>query len=308
MARKAAEMSMLRPEVPESEGYRKIMYQWKKDIVEWTVRDRHYMSIVFTWQLPLAREKAKLSKKKVIVGGPAVMLMPDYLSDVAKIEESTIYPVLSYHNPMATFTTRGCNNGCSFCAVPKIEGKTKRVKNFIPSPLICDNNIFQESLMWFRYVIDQVKHFPVVDFNQGVEADLFTVDHARMISEIKYPKLRFSFDHINKESAVMDAISLARNHGIKDVGCYVLFGHNDDLENALYRLELLRSVDVLPNPMRYQPLDTLVKNSHVDKNWREIDLKRVSRYYSKLNFLGGVPFSDYTYHDEGKRKQEVMDF
>ena len=282
------------------------MYNWKKDIVEWTVKDKHYMSIVFTWQLPLAREKAILSKKKVIAGGPAVKLMPHMMEDVAKIEDSTIYPVLAFHNPMATFTSRGCGNGCGFCAVPKIEGPFIELKEYAALPLICDNNLPQATLKHFDGVIDRVKIYPVVDFNQGLEAVRFTEHHARKIAEIKHPKIRFALDHVNEEGKVIDAIKLAQKYGIKDIGCYVLFNHNDTLDDALYRLELLRKYNVLPNPMRFQPLDTLVKNSYIDKNWNELDLKRVGRYYSKLNFLGHVPFDDYNPEDEEKRKQQEL--
>jgi len=59
------------------------------------------------------------------------------------------------------------------------------------------------------------------------------------------------------------------------------------------RLELVRSWGVMPNPMRYQPLDTLEKNSYVDPNWTERELLGTMRYYSKLNWLGGFPFEEY---------------
>lgn len=61
------------------------MYSWRKGIAQWTVKDRLYLSIVFTWQLPEARDIAINSRKKVIVGGPAVKLMPGYLADIAKV-------------------------------------------------------------------------------------------------------------------------------------------------------------------------------------------------------------------------------
>lgn len=282
------------------------MYSWRKGIARWTVKDRLYLSVVFTWHLPEARNIAIMSKKKVIVGGPAVKLMPDYLADVAKVEESTVFAALEMHNPMATFTSRGCDNKCDFCAVPKMEGSLRELTDWPVRPIICDNNLLGTSKKHFDTVIDRLKSLPFVDFNQGLEADLFTDHHARRMAELKQPMLRFAFDHVNEESKVMDAIDRAYKAGLKNIGCYVLFNHRDTPEDTLYRLELLRSKGVLPNPMRYQPLDSLHKDSHIGANWTELDIKRVQRYYSKLNFLGHVPFDEYKPQDELKRAQGCL--
>jgi hypothetical protein len=280
-----------------------ILYKWRKGIAQWTVKDRLYLSIVFTWHLPEARDIATNSKKKVIVGGPAVKLLPDYLADVATIEQSTIFPALEFHNPMATFTSRGCDNNCDFCAVPQMEGPLRELTDWPVRPIICDNNLLGCSKGHFDRVIDRLKGLPFVDFNQGLEADLFTEHHASRMAELKRPMLRFAFDHVNEEGKVIDAIDRAHKAGLKDIGCYVLFNHRDTPDDTLYRLELLRSKGVLPNPMRYQPLDSLHKDCHLGKHWTDLDVKRIQRYYSKLNFLGHVPFADYNPQDVDKRKQ-----
>lgn len=279
------------------------MYKWRKGIAQWTVKDRLYLSVVFTWDLPEARDIAAASKKKVIAGGPACKLMPDYLAGVAKVEDSTVFPALAFHNPMATFTSRGCDNSCDFCAVPRMEGPLREFEDYEVRPIICDNNLLGCSKKHFDRVIDRHKALPFVDFNQGLESDLFTPHHASRMAELKKPMLRFAFDHVNEEGRVMDSIDIAHRAGLKDVGCYVLFNHHDTPEDTLYRLELLRSKGVLPNPMRYQPLNSVHKDSHIGKHWTELDIKRVQRYYSKLCFLGHVPFADYNPQDEQKRQQ-----
>ena len=89
--------------------------------------------------------------------------------------------------------------------------------------------------------------------------------------------------------------SIARQAGLRDFGVYVLVGFNDTLDEALYKLETVRSWGIRPNPMRFQPLDTLEKNSYVASGWTDFDLKRVMRYYSRLRWLEHIPFSDYEY-------------
>ena len=53
-----------------------------------------------------------------------------------------------------------------------------------------------------------------------------------------------------------------------------------------------------PNPMRYQPLDALKKNSFVGEAWTETELRRYMHYWSRLVWCGRVPFKDFTYLKE----------
>jgi len=268
---------------------------WKKDIVSWKEGKNIYISIPFTWLLPKAKELAlkNKNKKRTIVGGPAVKLIPEYLTKVATIgAETTISPLL-IHNPFATFTTKGCPNKCKFCAVPKIEGEFKELKEFEIKPLVCDNNFLESSKKHFDFVIDRLKKLEFVDFNQGLDARKFKKYHADRFTELKNLKLRFSLDHISLESKVYDAIYLAKSAGLKDINIYVLIGYKDTPEEAYYKLEKIREWGCLPNPMRYQPLDALEKNSYVEKGWSEQELKRMTRYYSRLNYWSKIPYKDF---------------
>ena len=65
-----------------------------------------------------------------------------------------------------------------------------------------------------------------------------------------------------------------------------------------YKTKKMREYGVLPNVMRFQPLTAENKNSFVADGWSEIELKRMTRYYSKLNWLGHIPFSDYKKTDD----------
>ncbi len=270
------------------------MYNWKKDIAQWSVGDALYLSVVFTWDLPRAKEIALNSKKNVIAGGPAVALMPDYLADVAQcMPRAELFSPLRFHNPLATFTTRGCPNRCAFCAVPTTEGEFRELSKWEPKPLVCDNNLLAASRAHFERVIDSLKPSPFVDFNQGLEAALFTEHHAFRIGELQNVKVRFSFDNVSQESKVMDAIKLARQYGLSNIGVYVLVGHNDTPEDSIYRLELIRSLGIKPNPMRFQPLYIMRRNEYVAPTWSEYMLQKVSQYYSRLAYYSGIPFDEF---------------
>lgn len=267
------------------------MYNWLKDIAHWKINGTLYLSVVFTWHLPKARELAKAHKGPVMAGGPAVKLMPDYLSDVADLAGSIPYPAISFHNPMATFTSRGCPNRCSFCAVPRLEGNFTELENWEPRPLICDNNFLASSRRHFNRVIDRLTPFPFVDF-QGLEAELFTHYHADRFADLRRVALRFGFDSIEKESAVVKAVTIAQSYGLRNIGVYVLINNDDSPEDAIYRLELVRSLKVRTNPMRFQPLFTLNKNEHVSPGWTQYRLQKVMQYYSR-DYYQAIPFDEF---------------
>lgn len=266
---------------------------WKKDIVQWEINGKLFLSVPFTWLMPEAEKVAKESKKRVCAGGPAVQLMGAPWAD--HTSDTTPYDVLSMHNPLATFTTRGCIRKCGFCAVPKIEGDFKEMDTWKPAPIVCDNNLLAASKKHIERVIDSLMAFPYVDFNQGLDARLFSLWHADQISRLKHAKVRFALDHVDMIGTVYTAIAKAKNSHLNDIGVYVLYGFNDTPEDALHRLDTVRSWGIRPNPMRYQPLDTLDKNSYIKEGWTDYELRKVMSYYSKLRYLEHIPYDDYVY-------------
>lgn len=267
------------------------MIEWKKDIVQWRVGKTLYLSVAFTWLLPKAERIATAHKGPVIAGGPAVKLMgAPWATDTP---EAVPYDILAMHNPLATFTTRGCPRKCAFCAVPKIEGKFRELKNFKAAPIVCDNNILASSKEHFQKVIKSLKPFPFVDFNQGLDARLFNKRHAFLLSTLNAAKVRFSFDNVDQEIKLADAVGTAREVGLKDISVYVMIGFDDSPDDARYRLELVRSWGIRPWPMRYQPLDTFDKNNYVAPGWTQKELMRMIRYYAHLQWFEHFPYEDY---------------
>jgi hypothetical protein len=269
---------------------------WSKRFQEWTQKDKAYLSVVFTWDLPQAYQRAVWLKQMgldVLAGGPAVDLMPSYLSGVAKCLPY-MHDVISRHNSQATFTSRGCVRRCPFCAVWRVEGELRELQDWPVRPIVCDNNLLACSRRHFDRVIDRLKPLSGIDFNQGLDARLLTAHHADRLAELDC-LVRLAFDSVRYEASFMDAFHMLRKAGIAKsrIRAYVLIGFNDTPEDTLYRLRAVSGLGIEPSPMRYNPLDTLQRDSYVGPNWTDSELTRYTRYWANLRFFRAVPFEDF---------------
>lgn len=273
---------------------------WHKGIITWREQDCLCMSVPFTWLLPQARAFA-LSHPvdRVVAGGPAVRLMPDYVREWAEIETvEPLTPPLRRANPQASRTTFGCPNRCKFCGVRTIEGEYRELADFEPAPILCDSNFLACSDAHFNRVIDRLKQadFEQVDFNQALDARLLTQARANRLAEVPL-KPRLAWDNTGDEDALFAAIGrleragIATKNGRLVVFCLVNFGETPD--EAHYRLQTLKDFGYTGFAMRYQPLDTLRRNTYLHPNWDAQLLTDFCRYWNRQAWLGGITFEQY---------------
>jgi len=269
---------------------------WRKNPYRWQEGGTAYISIAFTFDLPAVRQDildGHLYCDHVVVGGPAVKLMPDYLADIAETAED-IPGILQRINPQATRTTIGCPNRCGFCAVPRIEGDFRELDEWPNLPIVCDNNLLASSRPHFDRVIDGLKLHKGIDFNQGLDARLLTGYHAGRLAELDCT-VRLAWDNTGNERHLLTAVSRLRRAGIprSRMGVYIMIGYRDTPEDALYRLETCyHALGILPNPMRYVPLDSLTRH-YVGDGWTHEELVRMQRYWSNIRYLGAVPYAEW---------------
>jgi len=269
---------------------------WSGGYIEWIDGNTAYISVVFSWLLGKAFQRAiwlKMQGYEVRAGGPAVSYNPKFLSSVAEIGGEV--DALSRHNPEATFTTRGCIRKCSFCIVSKIEPEYKELSDFPIRPIVCDNNFLASSRKHFDLVIDRLKPIKGIDFNQGLDARLLTKYQAERLAELDLYCVRLAWDHVGIEKDIMRSIDLLLAAGIpkNKIRCYVLIGFDDTPKDALYRLQTLKDLGLWPNPMRYQPLNAVRRNEYIASGWTERQLRNYMRYWSRLRWLEHIPFADY---------------
>jgi hypothetical protein len=268
---------------------------WAGGIAEWTEGHTAFLSVPFTWELQRAFSRAVWLRAEgyhVRAGGPAVDLMPDVLCDVAEIGGAV--NALPHHNPNAMFTSRGCIRRCSFCAVWRVEGNLRELEDWEPKPIVCDNNLLACSVAHFDKVIDRLKPLSSIDFNQGLDARLLTKHHADRLAELDC-MVRLAWDHIDTGNEFMAAYERLRKAGIAKnrIRVYVLIGYKDTPDEALFRLRTIKNLGVKPNPMRYNPLDAIMRDGYVGENWTDTLLMQYMRYWANLRFTESVPFDEW---------------
>ena len=99
-----------------------------------------------------------------------------------------------------------------------------------------------------------------VDFNQGVDARLFTEENVKQLSRIAIRPLRIAFDNIKTEAQYTRAIEMSSKVGLKDFSNYLLYNFDDHPDDLYHRLRInvelcdRLNVSIYSFPMKYHPI------------------------------------------------------
>jgi hypothetical protein len=246
------------------------------------------MSIPFTWLLPEAKaiiEQRSFLWNKVIVGGPAIKLLPNYFSN-EYVKQKDYYPgILQKINSKATRTTIGCPNRCSFCGVSKIEPEYIELEKWPDRPIIMDNNILACSNKHFEKVCDRLEKYDYCDFNQGIDIRLLNEFHIERFKKINNLIIRLALDNENLMDIWENAFQLLRKNKIKkhNIFSYCLIGFNDNPEKAWKKCKFIEKHGVHVLPMWFHELDTLklnvVTDQQLKRGWNDFERRKIMQWY-----------------------------
>ena len=99
-----------------------------------------------------------------------------------------------------------------------------------------------------------------VDFNQGLDARLFTPEKANLFGQISIRPVRIAFDDIKTKEKYCAAIRMCKDAGIKDFSNYLLYNYKalpDDLYNRLkVNVDLCDKLEIsiYSFPMKFHPI------------------------------------------------------
>lgn len=264
------------------------------DQVEWwngfKHYDRVYQSKVFdetyTEDMPFC-----IMSDEIIKGGTGYDLdnkLPDEIE-----HQYPDYSLYGIGNTSYGFLTRGCPRACPFCIVATKEGRKsvhvadldefhrdqKEIKLLDPNLLACKDH---ERLL--KQLADSKAK---VDFTQGIDARLLTRDNIDLINKIKLKGIHFAWDFVKDEKSVVGGLDLYRKHakhkqsGHGYATVYVLTNYDSSHEVDLYRVEMLRSIDMEPYIMIF------------DKPNAPKITKRLQRYVNNRFIFYSVTWEEY---------------
>ena len=279
-----------------NEMIKKLNQTWPKGPTQWIDSRTLYISIPFTWNLPSVKSQISQSSffwDKVVVGGPAVALIPDFFNDLefVSVGSQGLPDVLQRINPLATKTTIGCPRRCAFCAVPYTEPAFQELDDWPDLPILIDNNLLASSQKHFDKVIDRLVKLGWADFNQGLDARLLTWYHAKRLSEIKKPLVRLALDScsMRQREAWTVALKMLLSAGIAktNIRSYALIGFDSGPFEAWDRCQWIEGHGVKVLPMWFHPLDAMDHNRVTEDQevlgWTDLERKRIMQWYFQHN-------------------------
>lgn len=276
--------------------------KWSGGLAEWHEGGTVFLSIAFTWKLDEAYGRAVFARAqglKVRAGGPGLFLKQSRhkLEDVAEVGGT--YPeAVTKHNPLATFASRGCSETCSFCIVPKLEGPIVEKPDFVPRPVLCDNNLSALSPGYQDYVVERYRAAGVqlLDANSGFEPKSFTPEvYARwkgIINEGGGP-WRFAYDDMQERDQALAVMRMLRSEPARRKQVYVIIG-NEPYAECMQRIyeTLAEGCEVHVQPlMKLNATDR--RTPHVKHDWTVQKLRQVARWANGRAWRSCPRFEDF---------------
>lgn len=272
------------------------MTSWIGGLAEWKEEDTVYLSVAFTWCLPEARDRARWYRAmgyRVRAGGPATFRPHGYLADVADLG-GEIPDAVTRHNPEATFASRGCPVGCSFCIVPAMEGRSfTLLPDFVPRPILCDSNLSALPVEYQRHIIERYRssHVELLDAQSGFEPRTFDGGTFERWRTVLRGPWRFAYDEMAEREDVRRMMLLLREIPSRRKRVYVLIG-NEPFTECMQRIAEVIEWGGEPHCQPYLKLNTLTKDPWVRFDWTAQRLREVARWANR-RLWRYTPFEDY---------------
>lgn len=175
------------------------------------------------------------------------------------------------------FLTRGCPRACPFCIVSSKEGRKSQKVADLDEFWAGQKNIelLDPNLLASKDHEELLKQLADskawVNFSQGLDARILTKDNIDLINKVKVKNIHFAWDFVENESKIMHGLEQYRKyakrmtsgHGYAVV--YVLTNFNTTHEEDLYRVNVLRSMEMEPYIMVYNKDDAPKITKHLQR-------------------------------------------
>lgn len=241
-----------------------------------------HVSCTFTWDIEWARELAfqweGRTEKPVKLGGPAFG------------SQALDFTPGLYLRPNIIFTTRGCDNNCPWCCVPKLEGKLRELR-VVPGNIIQDNNFLQASRRHRERVFEMLHTQRRICFKGGLEAKRLDGHFVEAVRGLRIAELWLACD----THAALPGLAAACRRLIKagftrdKIKCYVLIG--DDMDENEARLQAVYRAGAMPFAQLYR--DYSEHKTEYSREWNRFARQWVRPAAIKAHVEQGTDFRNF---------------
>lgn len=251
--------------------------------------DEVYLSVIFSWQAPLAVDLALRFRDSadVFCGGPGMFALQNWWTKQTGLTCAVgVDPRFENQSGgyLMTFASRGCPVNCYFCIVPRLEGTTFTLNwDFQPAPLLCDNNLSALPIEFQEHIIRRYQETgtKLMDANSGFEPITFDEGTFKRWKPILKGPWRFAFDTTSEEPQVKRMMEILKGESPKRKQVYVLIG-NEPIEACYERACKVIEWGGEPYVQPVMPLNALSRNDlKVNYDWDWQGLKDMQRFYNR---------------------------
>lgn len=196
-----------------------------------------------------------------------------------------------YVKPNIIFTTRGCNNKCPWCVVPKNEGRLKELP-IHPGNIIQDNNFLQAGRAHKEKVFEMLRSQKGICFKGGLETDLIDDHFVNNINSLRIKELWLACDTDSSLPSLKRACEKLKKAGFNrsKIYCYALsYGKNMEKDEA--RCRAIYESGAMPFMQLYR--DFSDKKTEYPAEWNKFQRQWSRPAAIKAHMERGTDFGDY---------------
>lgn len=236
--------------------------------------DKIYASLIFEktrWKA----ERLMRTRPDAVIGGTGWDLTTtiESIGITTQQQDYTVYP--EFRSSIG-FSQRGCSLNCSFCVVPRKEGKPRPEKGISeiwrgdpwPRELILLDNDFFGVPDWPQRISEIQSGGFKVSFNQGINARMLNDETAAAVASVRYyddgmktRRIYTAWDNRRDERRLFAGLEALVRYGVKPdhIMIYILIGYDHSRREArpyltdddFFRQAKLRQFGARPYPMPF---------------------------------------------------------
>ncbi len=244
--------------------------------------DQIHISCQFTWDKAFCEE---LAYQFDVFGKPVK------LGGVAYGSPATDFQQGMYLKSNIIFTSRGCNNNCPWCVVPKVEGKLKEIPICLGN-VIQDNNFLQCSRQHKNKVFDMLRTQKGICFKGGLEPKMIDNHFINAITSLSISELWLACDTDVKIPSFKKVCEKLTKAGFnrEKIKCYALIGDNMDKNEA--RLREIYHAGAMPFAQLYR--DFSETKTQYNKDWNAFARMWQRPAATRAHMEKGTSYKDFS--------------